>query len=526
MAPLPRRTGPNRLMDRIDAGLDPSGTTKRSPAMANAPALTGRGPMPLSNAASQKAYAPIPSGVDNRLKPAGASPWTTGGAMNDTINASRERNYGFRRQQMDAFGTDMSKPRTFLPSTNQTMDQISREGEAYRRQLEGPVMPPNLTPQGQEAWAANQRMQRQAENQRAVDNTITGGGTRLIGPNGMATPGGGGGYLPSTAGGSGRPLVSSGAIRPDGTPWVSVAPEEETQYSLSPAQQSLRDEMQRRYDKAQMDRDQSLAATFSPGFQRSQAQLDRMRQQRADSSNPKWEEARQNRIAAHKSKRGLITARAAQDAANRDARLNARKGYLAETAFQNMSPEQQLSYMTGGRSNAGSNPAQDEYYRAQADTLRTQAKNAERMGGAMAGGATPGAPSGTEAPAASPYSGSPKAKLGIPEGESNMAKGLVRAGADTRNPETRRMLTEWAKSDPEDEYKGLLHMRIFGNPNPDVLMNNQLRIEIRRGNWSAVDLLLKNASTQTKPSEPPAAAGPDLGGLGSGGGLGSMGGVM
>jgi hypothetical protein len=152
-------------------------------------------------------------------------------------------------------------------------DEVSAKARAETEaSLNAPVMPGGMSQQGQEAWGAQQRMNRNRANREAVDNQLSGGGTRLMGPNGMPMTAPGGGYLPNRAGGSGRQLNpvlgrdGRPVLRPDGSPMIAAAQKPEPQYSLSPAQISMREAMRQKYERAEAMR-RSGSPTYSAGGQ-------------------------------------------------------------------------------------------------------------------------------------------------------------------------------------------------------------------------------------------------------------------
>ena len=144
---------------------------------------------------------------------------------------------------------------------------LAKERAETEAKLNSPVMPGGMSQQGQEAWGAQQRMNRNRANRESVDNQLSGGGTRLMGSNGMAIQAPGGGYLPATAGGSGRQLSpvlgrdGRPVLRPDGSPMIAAAKDPEPQYSLSPAQISMREAMRQKYERAE-----AMRRTGSPTY--------------------------------------------------------------------------------------------------------------------------------------------------------------------------------------------------------------------------------------------------------------------
>ena len=216
----------------------------------------------------------------------------------------------------------IAPPDSPLPQTQSTLGQLSQEGERYLQSLDNPVMPSGLTPQGQEAWGARQREMRGQANQTSVGNMLSGNGTRAMGENGMPIRNTSGAPLPNTVqgsvGGDGSPVY-----RPDGSRMVEPVggwnPNQVTEPTpLNPQAQMLRDAMQKRYDAAQATKQQNLMARLS-------GQAAPATGPRADSSNSRWMAAREERQGRRDAARELIAQRGMAQAANRTARIEARK---------------------------------------------------------------------------------------------------------------------------------------------------------------------------------------------------------
>lgn len=184
---------------------------------------------------------------------------------------------------------------------------------------------PNYIPATQQGWEAKQARQNELAGQRraaSVADMLSGGGTRAMNENGMAIVNGSGAPLPNTVRGS---VGSDNApvYRPDGTRMVEPVggwnPNQMTEsMPLSPQAQGLRDAMQKRYDAAQAARQQTLMARIN-------GQLPPATGPRADSSNPRWMAAREARQERRDAARALIAQRGMAEAANRTARIEARR---------------------------------------------------------------------------------------------------------------------------------------------------------------------------------------------------------
>ncbi len=184
---------------------------------------------------------------------------------------------------------------------------------------------PNYIPATQQGWEAKQARQNELAGQRraaSVADMLSGGGTRAMNENGMAIVNGSGAPLPNTVRGS---VGSDNApvYRPDGTRMVEPVggwnPNQMTEsMPLSPQAQGLRDAMQKRYDAAQEARQQTLMARIN-------GQLPPATGPRADSSNPRWMAAREARQERRDAARALIAQRGMAEAANRTARIEARR---------------------------------------------------------------------------------------------------------------------------------------------------------------------------------------------------------
>lgn len=521
MARLPRRYGRNETLDRLDSGMAPKpAAIPPSPAMKAPPSK-----MPLNNAASQKAYSPSPSGLDNRLK-MGGSPLSGMGQLGRTVSTDPTRAGGVGSYDI---GVPMSPTPT--PATQAILGQIQQETDAYRQSLSSPVMPPNLTPQGQEAWGAQQQLNRSQANRSAVGGILSGNGGYAMDPNGMAIPNPQGAPLPNTVQGSygsqGQPV-----LRPDGSRMVEPV----GGWGGGPAATAVDDQaLRQKFTNPQMT-DRELAARDAArtnGFEdlkremqyRKQAdvrakgagdalllggelpkvedaevlaeQARRMNLQRADSNNSKWENARQARIESRKARQQLARQYGAEEAALRRARMAGREGGIMAQAFMGMSPDQQVSLLTGGRYAGGS--AQDDMYRAQADNLRAQTDASRALLGGAGAGTQPGQPAETVNPSVKLRS-----DLGIDPSQQDMATGLRQSGANIDDRAYQQKLQAWAATDMEDPTAGLLHTR--WNPNPIVLRNNKLRMAIRSGNWQEVKNIIN--SGWAKPAPDPGIGAP------------------
>ena len=164
------------------------------------------GGISLLNATAPRGQGPI-AGI---TRPAPDDPKTPEEAL-QRINALKDT--------ADRIRNGIAPPGSQLPQTQATSDQLSAEGERYRQSLDNPVMPSNLSPQGQEAWGA--RQQEIAGQRRAVSvqDMLSGNGTRAMGENGMPIRNGSGAPLPNTVQGS-VGADGSPVYRPDGSRMV------------------------------------------------------------------------------------------------------------------------------------------------------------------------------------------------------------------------------------------------------------------------------------------------------------------
>jgi len=216
-----------------------------------------------------------------------------------------------------------------------TSDQVIAKA---RGEAQGQLDDPNYIPTTQQGWEAKQARQNELAGQRravSVQDMLSGNGTRAIGENGMPIRNSSGAPLPNTVqgsvGGDGSPVY-----RPDGSRMVEPVggwnPNQTTEPTpLNPQAQTLRDAMQKRYDAAQATKQQNLMARLS-------GQAAPATGPRADSSNSRWMAAREERQGRRDAARELIAQRGMAQAANRTARIEARKN-----ANMPMNPMQQMA---------------------------------------------------------------------------------------------------------------------------------------------------------------------------------------